>query len=341
MSARVTVVLTQRDRMSRMQESLASLLENTDEPIELLVVTGAAPAGMRAWIANEARARQFRHIDAGRPLTPAEARNIGVAQAQTEYVAFVENDILYTKGWLTTLIACAEETGAALVAPLTCEGRPAHTIVHHIGPVETNRPTFVGQMSGDFDYDEEFFQQGRTISEIKPLLIRRRTQYVEMHCFLARREVFDRIGVFDPDIVSKEYLDFCWRAHAAGQSIWLEPASVVTFLVPSETDPVSIADLPYFLLRWSRAWQRRSHDALKRKWGLKEDGYVASRRALADWRIVDHVLRPALESVPVLGRRWGFVRRTSAVVAPLLAGASAVLAWRYDILRRASAPRAA
>jgi GT2 family glycosyltransferase len=254
---------------------------------------------------------------------------------------FAENDVVYQRGWLNALIACADETGADMVAPLTCEGRPLHTIIHHVGTVESNQDTFSDSAANERDFDEDFFLQGRTLGEVEHLLVRRKTQSVEMHCFMVRRDLFDRIGQFDPDIVSKEYLDFSWRVTRSGGSIWLEPKSVVTFLVPSKADPVALADLPYFLLRWSRSWQKRSHDALKTKWGLTEDGFIASRRALADWRIVDHVTKPALERVPVLGRRWGFVARAAGVVNAALLAASNWLAWGYDRARRAERPKAA
>jgi GT2 family glycosyltransferase len=204
--------------------------------------------------------------------------------------------------------------------------------------VETNQETFEGAPDGDRDYHEEFYLQGQTCEEAADFLVRRKTRSFEMHCFLMRRDVFDRVGPFDPDIVSKEYLDFAWRLRkAGGASIWVEPKAVVTFLIPSKSDPITLADLPYFLLRWSQAWQDRSHDALKAKWGLGEQGFIASRRAISQWRIVEHVAKPTLEQVPVLGRRWGFVSRaTSLVSAPLALGA-AIMAWRYDRDRRSKA----
>ena len=332
-TGRATIVLTTRDRYSLIRDSIANLYENTDYPFDLVVVTGAAPGQVRRWCDDEAARRGFRHVAVDRPLTPAEARNTGIEHARGEYIAFVENDIMYRKDWLGALVACGDETGAGMVAPLTCEGRPIHTIVHHIGPEENNNETLEEAGDGHKDFHEEFYLQGNTLDEIQPHLKRRRTQSVEMHCFMVRRSLFDRIGTFDPDIVSKEYLDFSWRAREAGESIWFEPSSVVTFLIPSEDDPVQMVDLPYFLLRWSRSWQKRSHDALKAKWNLQEDGFISYRRSLADWRIVDHVTRPTLSHVPVVGKRWGFVQRAAVPVNFCLNAASNLMAWRYDRAR--------
>ncbi len=335
-SVRATIVITTRDRYSVMRESIANLYEHTDFPFELVLVTGGAPASVVRWCREEADRRGFRYVSCAGAMTPAEARNVGIDNASTEYIVFVENDIVYSRGWLEALVTCADETNAGIVAPLTCEGRPIHTIVHHMGPEENNNETLDETDDGCKDFNEEFYLQGNTLDQIRPHLKRRRTQSVEMHCFMVRRSVFDRIGRFDPDIVSKEYLDFSWRARDAGETIWFEPNAVITFLVPSDDDPVKVSDLSYFLLRWSRAWQKRSHDALKAKWNMREDGFISSRRALADWRVMDHVTRPTLSHVPVLGKRWGFVERASRPVNMCLHAATSVLSWRYDISRQSN-----
>jgi len=335
--ARVTIVVTTRDRFTLARESLVSLLENTPAPFNLIYVLPAdAPRGERRWLSDMARQHNFVVVEASRPTTPAEARNLGLAQASTEYVAFAENDVVFEKGWLAALVACADETGAEVVAPLTCEGRPVHTLVHHVGaPVEADG-TFPTTARGERDFSEEFHLQGARREQLADRLTRRRTQWPEMHCFLTRRALFDRIGGFDPDVVSKEYLDFAWSVRAGGGEIWFEPNAVVTFLVPSAADPVTLKDLSYFLLRWSPAWQAASHDKLQTKWALTETGFIAARRAISDWRILHHVVKPCLQQVPFFGRRWGFVERGAKIVAPAFMLASSLLAWRYEQARRLS-----
>ena len=335
--ARATIVVTTRDRFALARESLVSLLENTQRPFDLIYVVPAdAPRSERRWLADMVRQHNFAIVKPSRPTTPAEARNLGLAQAKTEYVVFVENDVVFEKGWLEALVACADDTGADVAGPLTCEGRPAHTLVHHVGAPLAADEAFSTTISGEHDFSEEFHLQGARREQLADRLTRRRTQWPEMHCFLTRRVLFDRVGGFDPDVVSKEYLDFAWSVRAGGGEIWFEPKAVVTFLVPSEADPVTFKDLAYFLLRWSRAWQAASHDKLRTKWALTEAGFIASRRALADWRILDHVVKPCLQQVPVLGRRWGFVERAAKIVAPVFLLASSLLAWRYAQARRLS-----
>lgn len=330
---RITIIVTQRERTSAMREALEAIYADTSVPFDLVYVVGQPPAGHRRWLAAQAEKRSFKLIEAGRPLTPAEARNVGLAAATTEFVTYIENDVLPKAGWLDALLACADETGGDIVVPLTCEGRPIHTIIHHVGPADELVPGADGIEAGQRDFHETLYLQGQTREQAATHLVRRRTRTCEFHCLMVRRSAFERIGPFDPVIVSKEHLDFSWRAARAGLKIWVEPKAVVTFLVPSNNDPVRLSDLSYFLLRWSPAWQRRSHDLLKQRWGFQETGFISSRRQMADWRIVDHVVKPILEKVPLLGRRWGFVERGARVLYPAAALAAFVLAWRYDASR--------
>lgn len=329
--SRITIVVTQRERTSAMREALEAIYAGTPNSIELVYVVGQPSRKDLRWIAGEAANRGFRLVEAGRPLTPSESRNLGLAAATTEFVVFIENDVLPKPGWLDALLACADETGAHVVVPLTCEGRPLHTIIHHVGPADELVPGADGVEPGRRDFHETLYLQGKTLEQAADHLVRRRTRTCEFHCLMVRRSVFARIGPFDPVIVSKEHLDFSWRVARAGLAIWVEPKAVVTFLVPSDNDPVKFADLSYFLLRWSPAWQRRSHDLLKQRWGFQESGFISSRRQLADWRIVDHVVKPILRSVPLLGTRWGFVERGARLLYPIAALAASMLAWRYDV----------
>jgi len=331
--ARVTIVVTQRERMSAMKEALEALYANTAPPFDLVYVVGQQSGANRRWLAEQAQKRGFRTIEARRPLTPAEARNLGAAEAQTEFVLFIENDVIPMRNWLSRMLACADEAGADAVVPMTCEGRPLHTVVHHVGG-EGDAPPDTDNDPGSADFHEVFHEQGRDRSQVSAQFSRRRTSGCEMHCLLVRRTALEKVGPFDPEIVSKEYLDFSWRFAQAQLSFWIEPEAVVTFLIPSESDPIRIADIPYFLLRWSPHWQKRSHDLLQQRWALREAGFIGARRKLADWRIMDHLVKPALKAVPLLGNRWGFVERGSKVLYPLAALGAAIMARRHSSLRR-------
>src|SRR5262249_9201836 len=94
-----------------------------------------------------------------------------------------------------------------------------------------------------------------------------------------------------------------------------EPDSVVTYLPPP---PFAWSDLPFYLLRWSEAWNRASLAHFARKWALGEDepflrshyAYLTGHRqeAFRRWR-------PALRRT--LGcRREAAVERAVDVALP-------------------------
>lgn len=88
----------------------------------------------------------------------------------------------------------------------------------------------------------------------------------------------------------------------AGHAVYFEPRSVITFLNPP---PVAAADLPFFLLRWSDAWNRASIEHARTKWDLgADDEFLAEHYA---W--LTRYRRMGLPRVRYrLGRMFGEVR---------------------------------
>jgi hypothetical protein len=74
---------------------------------------------------------------------------------------------------------------------------------------------------------------------------------------------------------TREHIDFCMNVTNAGGTIYCEPESVVTY-VPAL--PWNLADVSFFLLRWSDAWEISSLDYFQQKWDLtKKDKYFKKR----------------------------------------------------------------
>ena len=304
---RATVIVTQRERFGMTEESLDSLYAHTPDA-DVICVDGNSPRRIRDYLERESKARGFTLIRRDRFLTPNEARNLGVAAAETEYVAFVDNDVLYTDGWLDRLVACADETGAEVVAPLTCQGLPAHTQIHHAGGDYAPG----GDMAGFFEQDPE---AGRAFDEVmhghaEPVtdwegkLQRQETGMCEFHCVLARRDVFDRLGPLDEKMLStKEHIDFSMSVKAAGGRVMFEPSSVVTYVFPCRARPLNTEDWPFFALRWSDAYGQRSLEHFIAKWGLRtKPTYVREKRGIYSMRRMQGILIPMMRRMPLIGR---------------------------------------
>jgi GT2 family glycosyltransferase len=307
--AKTTVIVTQRERFGMTKESLESLYDNTEGPFEVVYVDGRSPRATADYLKAEAARRGFTLIRKERFLTPNEARNLGIAAAKTRYVAFCDNDVLYTPGWLAALEACAEETGAAVVAPLTCQGLPAHQEIHQAGGDYVEDPelmeAFFKVAPGEKrDFVELMHGHGEKVADWEDRLQRQETGCSEFHCALARRDVFDRIGPLDEGMLStKEHIDFCMSVRAAGETVWFEPASVVTYVFPCRARPIETADWPFFSLRWSDAYGRRSLEHFIAKWNLDTGpNYVAGKQRIYPTRRIQGILVPLARRLPFVNR---------------------------------------
>jgi glycosyltransferase involved in cell wall biosynthesis len=325
---RVTLVVTPRERFGVARESLESIYAQSDIPFDLVYVDGKSPADLSRWIADQARARGFRHIVEDRYLSPNGARNIGLRAAATDYVVFIDNDVVCSPGWLSRLVATADESGADVVAPLTCQGLPAHNQIHQAGAIFTHDlEAFLATPPGKRIMIEEMHLQGEPVSAAPAGPVE--TQCCEFHCVLVRRNVFDRIGPLDEEMLAtKEHVDFCLSVLASGGKVLLEPRSVVTYLFPNRARPLTSEDMPYFLVRWSDAWQRRSIDRLQQKWGLEPDQpYLAERLRHTRWRYEEGLVKPIVKKVP-------FTKDSRFVWRVVRKAVSTVVYARGDLLTR-------
>ncbi|MFC7292772.1 glycosyltransferase family 2 protein [Hirschia litorea] len=327
----VTIVMMQRDRLSLSSQCLDSLYETADVPFRLIYVTGGAPKKFREWLDGQAMRRGFEHVAHDRFLSPNEARNLGVKMSRTPYVFLAENDVMYKKGWLSELVKCAEETGADVVNPLTCQGFPLHEEIHFFDGSFYDPETFFKTPMGQRDFQEHIGLQGKKVTEVADQLVRKQTGFLEFHGVLVRKSIMEKVGPLDTEVISiKEYLDFCLMVLNAGGKIWSEPKSVVTFIYPHGQYPVRLIDWPYFMLRWSKNWEERSIRRIQEKWGLRSSGFIAHRRTLMDWRLPEGVLKPALKKIPLLGGRWGFRTRMASFLYPAAQFFASMLAKKYE-----------
>ena len=319
----VTVIVTQRERFGMTAESLEDLYAHTDTPFDLVYVDGNAPERHAAYLREQAAARGFTLIRRERFLTPNEARNLGLAAAKTRYVVFIDNDVLFTPGWLDALIGCAEETGASIVAPLTCQGLPAHQTIHHAGgdyaPGGDMAAFFATPEGQPRAFTEDMHGHAVPIEDYDGPMERGQTGMCEFHCALMRRDLFDEIGPLDERMLStKEHIDVSIAARAAGRTVWFEPSSVITYVFPCRARPLNREDWPFFALRWSDDFGRRSLAHFIDKWRLKvPDDYLHTKRETYKMRRMQGILIPMMATAPLVGRNCKTTRLAAKVAAPI------------------------
>ena len=265
----VTIVVTPRERYSTALRCLPTLIANTKMPHRLVYVAGNAPAYIVKFLETTCRAHRYELELRPRFLSPNEARNIGVRLATTRYVALLDNDVLVEPGWLEALVKCAEETGADIVGPLVLWGEPEDGLVHIAG--------------GDLLFEEE--NGRRRIDDrhrhtdanlrIRPLeLTRSRCDYVDAHCLLARRDLFDRIGLLDERTRNLEHIDLALALRDHGGNTVVEPTAVVSYLV--DADHV-LSDAEFFQVRGSEDWLVQTLGHWAQKWRFDPESSLFRR----------------------------------------------------------------
>ena len=271
----VTLVVVPRERFSYTRESLQSIYQYTKYPFSLIYVDGNSPKKPKNFLAIQAKKKQFKLIRTEKYLTPNQARNIGLKYVKTKYVVFIDNDIHVAPGWLEKLVQCAEETAATVVCPLVCIGKDLHSKIQLAGG-EARIILEIKKNQMQRKIYEKYYFMNRYVAEVKDQLQRRECEFGEFHCLLVRTNIFDRIGLLDEKLLSTtENIDFSMNVINAGEKIYCEPKSVITYVPDSGFE---WSDLTYFMLRWSDAWEIASLEHFINKWDLtKKDKYFKKR----------------------------------------------------------------
>jgi teichuronic acid biosynthesis glycosyltransferase TuaG len=124
----ISVIISTYQRPDACERALRSVLDQTEPPLEVLVCDDGSvddtPERMRVW---EARSERMRYLRlAANTGTPAATRNLGIAAARGEWVAFLDDD----DAWFPEKLACqrmAISRGSAdvIAANALCsDGRP-------------------------------------------------------------------------------------------------------------------------------------------------------------------------------------------------------------------------
>ncbi len=263
----VTIVVVPWQHYSQTKPSLESIYAFTPPPFELIYVDGNAPPHVQRYLQEQARARGFTLIRSDRYLTTTEAQNLALPHVHTEYVAFVENWVLVTPGWLSSLVRCAEEEHAWVVEPLYCTGELRRPMVYSSAP-----DLRIVEENGARRLHETAPLAGKPLADVRAGLTRSTCGYAKSHCMLVRKDVLDRLGAFDESFTSYQgHRDFSLDVQAAGGLLYAEPDAVVVLEGPP---PLAWSDVPLFLLRWSDAWLQPSIKRFAQKWRIPETDHM-------------------------------------------------------------------
>lgn len=262
---RATIVMTARERHGLTERAIDSILSNTARPFRLIYADGSTPDALRRRLQARSADGSFEILRVDPELWPTHIRRRVVGTVDTDYVVFVDNDVIVEPGWLEALVECADATNAGAVGPLyLIGGGSAPPRVHMAGGSLEWDDTPTGRV-----LREEHADAGADPGHLANHAVRAPCGYVEYHCVLVRTAAARDGALFDPEIFCvHEHIDLSLTLAQRGYATWSEPKARVTYLA---TEPWALGELAYRRRRWSREQGDASIAAFCRKWGVADD----------------------------------------------------------------------
>ncbi|WHP18720.1 glycosyltransferase family A protein [Cellulomonas sp. ES6] len=198
----VSVVIAARDAAATLPDQLRALAaQRAERSWEVIVADNGSTDGTRD-VVEDARSwlPQARLVDASGTPGAGAARNAAAEVARGGTLLFCDADDVVAPGWIDALGAAVDRTGVVA------------------GRLEWHR------------LNDRSARRSRALPQVEGL------QYTEplpwLPCAAASnlgigRELFHRIGRFDPRARWLQDTDLCWRAQLAGSRLEFEPAAVV------------------------------------------------------------------------------------------------------------------
>lgn len=148
----------------------------------------------------------------------ARANNQGVEIAKGKYILLLNNDTKVEPDFLTKLVDRIEtDSTLGVVQPKICNMRkPGY--LDNAGSFPTRLGFF--HHWGFLEKDGKEFEREKEIFSAKGA------------CILIRRDVVEKLGLFDPDFISYfEETDFCWRVWLSGWRVLFYPKAKIHHMV--------------------------------------------------------------------------------------------------------------
>lgn len=197
-----------------------SIQENTSiDDYEIIVVNNGPINDSVRTLANDFKKTTI--INNAKNYGFSKACNIGALNASGEFLLFLNNDTIHSKGWIEKLILFLEN----------------HSFVGAIQPKIRNIKNknifdYAGASGGFLDSYGFPFCRGRIFNSIEkdvkqydaPVKI----FWASGAALMTYKNLFEELNGFDEDYFAyMEEIDFCWRLQKKGFEIWVDPSSVI------------------------------------------------------------------------------------------------------------------
>jgi len=232
----VSMVIPLYNQIAFTKGCLDSVRKTTPEDVEIILIDNASSDGTAEYLATLSGVVV---IGNNENLGFAGACNQGIRAAVGEWIFVLNNDVVLSSGWLEGLLDAARRWDLDIVTPAIREGECNYN-------VESYGRELTGRMKG---------------------VVRR--GMANGICFMARRCVFDTIGLFDENFKIGQYedKDLFLRAALAGFRLGTVGGAFLhhfgsmtqkSMKADRAVKPYALENKAYFIRKWRLTWWRRA-----------------------------------------------------------------------------------
>lgn len=310
---KVSVVIPAYNAMKYLPETVESVLKQTFTDFEVLIINDGSSDHIVQWAFGlvDPRVKLISQKNQGLP----GARNTGIAQAQGEYIAFLDADDLWEQTKLEKQVCCLEDN-------------PTVGLVHTWMVLVDEHGKSTGRVM-TFNAEGDVWKQ---VVE---------KNVIACPSVMVRRSCFD-VGVFDRNLRSVEDWDMWIRiASRYPFAVIKEPLAYYRQLPSSMSKNCQVMEQAF-----RTVIEKAFHSAPKELLYLKNRSYGHANLTLAwkalqshdrDYRLALHFRASAIAHYPQLRYSWEYIRLSLAIAVMRLFGTqgySNILALAYALRRR-------
>lgn len=218
----ITVVICTRDHPKLLEGALQSVLASDYPCFEVIVVDNACSTNQTRELVENCPDDRVRYVSEPRPGL-SRGRNRGLRAAAYDYVAFIDDDVIVDKYWLTALATgFARGEDVALVCAFVVSGELR----------TSSQAWFDNRMALEKVRPARVYRLADPPAEI-PLFPFNASAYGTGACYSVRREVFQQIGGLDVVLglgtptMGGEDIDLFVRTICAEWAVAVEPEAVI------------------------------------------------------------------------------------------------------------------
>ncbi|MBB6635844.1 glycosyltransferase family 2 protein [Cohnella thailandensis] len=239
-----SIIIPTYNQIDFLKQCVASIMEHTVPPYEIIVVDNASTDGTEAYLKSLGGQVRHRILDSNKGFSGAI--NVGMMMAKGDTLLLLNNDTLATERWLDNMLECLNsDERIGIVGPVT----------NYIGGDQ--------QINVPYKDVKDMPAFAREFNKPDPGRWRRTDRLVGF-CLLFKRSLFEQIGYFDEgfEIGNFEDDDYNIRVRMLGRSLVVAGdafihhyGSVSMKALGDQAKPINDKNEHYFRAKWENPYE--------------------------------------------------------------------------------------